>query len=130
LVGLPLLNDGECAKAITGKRKESLKVSAVALKRNSRALRLAITEHPLLTTAQRSRNYRQRKAEQRIASDRRHCVVCDEPLKGQRADAQFCSTKCRMRFNRRNRSLRYLAFDPAMERFKHKAKRSLKGVGR
>ena len=72
--------------------------------------------------ADRSREYRARKAQARKARDNRLCQVCDEPIKGKRADARFCSTKCRVRHQRQHSQLRYLAIDPNMHRFKPRAR--------
>jgi predicted nucleic acid-binding Zn ribbon protein len=72
--------------------------------------------------AKRSRAYRARKAKARLAADKRTCVVCGEPLKGQRADAVVCSDRCRVRGHRQFGQLRFLALDPTMERFKRRRK--------
>ena len=68
--------------------------------------------------ARRSREYRARKRQQRVAGDERACPICTKPIKGKRADAVACSDKCRVRFHRQQSQLRYLAMDPNMDRFK------------
>ena len=75
--------------------------------------------------AARSREYRQRKAAARVEGDDRKCVVCGGSLKGRRADAVVCSTKCRMRGHRHMGSLKSLALDPNMSRFNGTDGRSL-----
>jgi exonuclease VII large subunit len=50
--------------------------------------------------AARSRAYRGYRARKRMESDARTCAVCDEPLRGRRSDALFCSTKCRAKHAR------------------------------
>ena len=70
--------------------------------------------------AARSREYRQRQASARQEADDRKCPVCGKSMKGRRADATVCSTKCRMRGHRQPGSLRNLALDPRMERFKRR----------
>jgi hypothetical protein len=75
--------------------------------------------------AARSREYRARKAEARQEVDDRTCVACGGSMKGRRADAVACSTKCRMRAHRHTGSLKSLALDPNMSRFKGTDGRSL-----
>jgi hypothetical protein len=68
--------------------------------------------------AANSRAHRAREREARQAADDRKCPVCGKSMKGQRADALVCSTKCRVRGHRHLGSLKSLALDPNMDRFK------------
>lgn len=63
--------------------------------------------------AARAREYRARKAAARIEADERTCGVCGASIKGKRADAKFCSTKCRVANDRRRGDLRWLAMEEA-----------------
>jgi hypothetical protein len=47
------------------------------------------------------RNFRARNRQKRIEAGARLCETCNLPLAGRRADARFCSDKCRVRANRR-----------------------------
>lgn len=68
--------------------------------------------------AARSREYRARRAAARVEADGRTCPVCGGSMKGRRADAVVCSTKCRVRGHRHFGNLKSLALDPRLERFK------------
>jgi len=78
-------------------RKKPVKAKAVA---DIRERLLAENRSIKDRAAACSRRYRARKTEVRLVSDTRSCSVCDKPLKGQRSDARFCSTKCRMKAHR------------------------------
>jgi hypothetical protein len=75
--------------------------------------------------ATRARTYRARKTEARVEGDDRKCRVCGGSMKGRRADAVVCSTKCRMRGHRHLGSLKSLALDPKLNRYKGTDGRSL-----
>jgi hypothetical protein len=78
--------------------------------------------------AANSRAHRARKRDARLAADDRKCPVCGGSMEGRRADALVCSTKCRVRGHRHMGSLKSLALDPSMDRFKGTDGRSLPEV--
>jgi hypothetical protein len=67
---------------------------------------LVTEEHARLKrmNAARAREWRARQAKVRIETDRRSCATCGKSLKGQRADARFCSPVCRVRFSRKGKA--------------------------
>lgn len=73
------------------------------------------------TAAERMRAYRDRRRQAKLATDDRRCIVCGGSMKGLRSDANVCSDQCRGRGWSQMRSLRYLAIDPEMNRFKARA---------